>query len=111
MGLAEKLRGLLGGDAAPGPGKIRVKVFMSGRFGEGWQSVDRTFTVPAGTTLGGLLDATEREGISLRDAIAQSQHLRQTLMLNGERCPLDENVDRALGDGDQVYLLSPLAGG
>lgn len=111
MGLGDRLRGLFGGDAAPGSGKIRIKVFMSGRFGEGWQSVDRTFTLPAGATLGALLDESERHGVSLRDAIAQSQHLRQTLMLNGERCPLDENLGRVLADGDQVYLLSPLAGG
>ena len=37
--------------------------------------------------------------------------MTNTLMLNGERCPVDENLTRALADGDQVYLLAPLAGG
>ena len=47
----------------------------------------------------------------LRAAIDDSPHLRHTLMLNGERCPVDENLDRVLADGDEVYLLAPLAGG
>jgi sulfur carrier protein ThiS len=90
---------------------VRVHVLVKGRIGEGWQDVDRTITLPPGGTLADLLDAAEREGISLRDAIASSPHLRHTLMLNGERCPLDENLGRVLADGDQLYLLSPLAGG
>jgi molybdopterin converting factor small subunit len=32
-------------------------------------------------------------------------------MLNGERCPLDEGLERPLADGDQLYLLAPIAGG
>ncbi|MNC92943.1 hypothetical protein D3C83_94670 [compost metagenome] len=52
-----------------------------------------------------------RHAIDLREAIAQSPHLRHTLMLNGERCPLDDNLARVLQDGDELYLLSPIAGG
>jgi molybdopterin converting factor small subunit len=33
------------------------------------------------------------------------------MMLNGERCPFTENSERVLLDGDELYLLSPLAGG
>ena len=44
-------------------------------------------------------------------ALRDSPHLRDTLMLNGERCPLAEQGDRILAEGDQLYLLSPLAGG
>lgn len=108
MSFSEKLRGMLGRDRAP---RIRVQVFLSGRIGLGWQNVDRTFTLPEGSTLGVLLDEAEREGIRLRQAIAESPHLRHTLMLNGERCPLDENQERVLKDGDQLYLLAPIAGG
>jgi molybdopterin converting factor small subunit len=32
-------------------------------------------------------------------------------MLNGERCPVDENASRPMVDGDEVYLLAPFAGG
>jgi molybdopterin converting factor small subunit len=32
-------------------------------------------------------------------------------MINGERCPVADHLDRALEDDDQIYLLAPLAGG
>jgi molybdopterin converting factor small subunit len=108
VSFSDKLRGLLGRASAP---RIRVQVYLSGRIGLGWQSIDRTFTLPEGSTLGLLLDEAERQGIRLRQAIAESPHLRHTLMLNGERCPLDENQERVLQDGDQLYLLAPIAGG
>ncbi len=50
-------------------------------------------------------------GVPLRDLVERSPHLRHTLMLNGERCPLAENLDRGLADGDELYLLGPIAGG
>ena len=93
------------------PAAVRVHVLIKGRIGEGWQDVDRVLALPAGASLQTLLDEAERQAIPLRDAIEKSPHLRHTLMLNGERCPLAENLDRALADGDQVYLLAPLAGG
>jgi sulfur carrier protein ThiS len=108
MSLGDRLRALLGGDSAP---RIKVQVILSGRIGAGWMDVDRTFSLPEGATLGALLDETERHGISLRAAIAASPHLRYTLMVNGERCPIDEHLERRMRDGDQVYLLAPIAGG
>jgi len=91
--------------------KVRVHVVVKGRIGAGWYDVDRTFALPVGATLRALLDAAEREGVGMREAIAASPHLSQTMMINGERCPVDANLDRALADGDQIYLLAPLAGG
>lgn len=112
MTLAERLRGLFGGGASPkAAAKIRVHLLLKGRIGDGWQDVDRTVVLAPGTTLGAFVTEVERQGIALRDAIAQSPHLRHTLMLNGERCPLEENLERVLEDGDQVYLLAPLVGG
>jgi len=90
---------------------IRVHVLVKGRIGEGWQDVDRSFALPVGSTLRGLLDAAEKERVGLREAIASSPHLAHTLMLNGERCPVAANQERVLADGDEVYLLAPLAGG
>lgn len=90
---------------------IRVHVLLKGRTGSGWHDVDQHIALPPGATLGHLLDAAERRGIRLRDAIASSPHLGHTLMLNGERCPVDANLDRPLADGDKVFLLAPLAGG
>ncbi len=91
--------------------KIKVRVLVSGRIGPGWRSHDQTFALPVGATLRGLLDAAAKDGIDLRAAIADSPHLRHTLMLNGERCPLDDNQERVLADGDELYLLGPIAGG
>jgi len=90
---------------------IRVHVLLKGRSASGWHDVDETLVLPEGATLGQLLAAADRSGIGLRAAIDDSPHLRHTLMLNGERCPVDENLDRVLADGDEVYLLAPLAGG
>lgn len=103
-----------GGEERPPPrgGKgIRVRVLMKGRIGAGWEDVDRTFALPPGSALRHLLDEADRKGVGLRRAIERSPHLRHTLMLNGERCPVDENLDRPLADGDEVYLLAPVAGG
>lgn len=91
--------------------KVRVHLLVKGRIGPHWFDVDRTLELPEGSTLSALLDQVEQGGLDLRAAIAESPHLAHTLMINGERCPLAENVGRLLSDGDQIYLLSPLAGG
>ena len=116
MGLRDRLRSVFGsGAAAGGEGEIRVHLLLKGRIGEGWYDVDETLSLPEGATLGDLIEQAERDGLRLKRAIESSPHLRHTLMLNGERCPLDdqegENLARVLKDGDQVYLLAPLAGG
>lgn len=90
---------------------IKVHLLIKGRIGEGWQDVDRKLKLPEGATLGDLIEEAERVGIPLLEALDQSPHLRDTLMHNGERCPVEENRDRVLNDGDQVYLLAPFAGG
>lgn len=106
MTIADQVRAWFGREP-----HIKVRVFMNGRIGEGWRKVDRTLSVPEGTTLQGLVDRADRIGLDLSGAIAASPHLKHTLMLNGERCPLDEHRDRPLNDGDEVYLLAPIAGG
>jgi len=91
--------------------RIAVTVLIRGRIGEGWYDLDEVVKLPPGTTLGALLDRKDQLGAALRDAVAHSPHLAHTLMLNGDRCPVDEHRDRVLADGDQLYLLAPLAGG
>jgi molybdopterin converting factor small subunit len=91
--------------------KLKVKVLIRGRIGEGWYDIDEVVKVAPGTTLGDLLGREDRLGDALRDAVANSPHLAHTLMLNGDRCPVDEHRDRALTDGDEIFLLAPLAGG
>jgi len=108
MSLLATVRRLLGRDPSE---KIRVHVMLKGRTGAGWHEVDERVSLPPGATLGELLDAVERRGVRLREIIDGSPHLGHTLMLNGERCPLDENTDRRLADGDEIFLLAPLAGG
>ena len=91
--------------------RIRVHLLVKGRIGVGWYDIDQCVTLRPGATLGSFLDETDRLGLGVRAAIAASPHLEHTLMLNGERCPVAANLERVLADDDQIYLLSPLAGG
>jgi len=91
--------------------KIAVHVLIRGRIGDGWYDIDRALKVPAGTTLSQLLAIGERAGIPFAEALERSPHLRHTLMLNGERCPVEEHSDRVMADGDELFLLAPIAGG
>lgn len=101
MGIFDRLRG----------DSIKVHILIKGRIGDGWKDVDEHLRLPAGTTLGRLVEVASAAGVPLREALAHSPHLTDTLMLNGERCPLDEHRERVLADGDELYLLAPLAGG
>lgn len=101
MGIFDRLRG----------GTIRVHILIKGRIGDDWKDIDQHVRIPVGTTLGKLLDITDAARLPLREALAHSPHLTDTMMLNGERCPLHANIERVLADGDEIYLLAPLAGG
>lgn len=111
MALRATLRRLLGRSEDAGGDAIRVRVLLKGRTGAGWHDCDEQLALPRGATLATLIDVADRRGIRLREALADSPHLKHTLMLNGERCPVDDNADRPLADGDEVYLLAPFAGG
>ncbi|MEZ4334143.1 MAG: MoaD/ThiS family protein [Myxococcota bacterium] len=91
--------------------RVRARVIVKGRMGEGWYDVDRRLALPKGATLSTLIDEADRRGLRLSDAIAASPHLRDTLMWNGQRTPVEENLARVVEDGDEIYLLGPLAGG
>lgn len=106
MGVWDRLRGLVGGSDA-----IRVHVLIRGRIGDGWHDIDQTVRLRPPATLADLLERGERDGIPFAEVLAASPHLRHTLMLNGSRCPVEDNRNRELHDGDEVYLLAPLAGG
>ena len=101
MGIFDRLRG----------DQIRIHILIRGRIGDDWKDVDEYLRIPAGTTLGKLVEVADSAGVPLREALANSPHLVDTLMLNGERCPFTENAERVLAEGDEIYLLSPLAGG
>ncbi len=101
MGIFDRIRGE----------HVRVHVLIRGRIGEGWKDVDEHLRVPAGTTLGRLVEVADAAGVPLREALDHSPHLVETMMLNGERCPFAENSERVLVEGDEIYLLAPLAGG
>ena len=111
MALRATLRRLLGRSEDAGGDAIRVRVLLKGRTGAGWHDCDEQLALPRGATLATLIDAADRRGIRLREALADSPHLKHTLMLNGERCAFEENQGRVLVEGDEIYLLSPLAGG
>ena len=101
MGIFDRLRG----------GNVRIHILIKGRIGDDWKDIDEHVRVPAGTTLGKLLEIADSAKIPLRQALEHSPHLTDTLMLNGERCPVEANADRVLAEGDEIYLLAPLAGG
>jgi molybdopterin converting factor small subunit len=101
MGIFDRLRG----------DQIRIHILIRGRIGDDWKDVDEYVRVPAGTTLGRLVEVAEAAGVPLREALASSPHLSDSQMLNGERCPVAENSERVLAEGDEIYLLAPLAGG
>ena len=101
MGIFDRLRG----------GTVRIHILIKGRIGDGWRDIDEHVRVPTGTTLGELLEITDSANIPLRDALTHSPHLTETMMLNGERCPITDNAGRVLAEGDEIYLLAPLAGG
>lgn len=101
MGIFDRLRG----------DQLKIHIVIRGRIGDEWKDIDTYLRVPQGTTLGKLVDTAGAAGIPLREALARSPHLTDTMMLNGERCPIAEHADRVLADGDELYLLAPLAGG
>ena len=98
MGIFDRLRGE----------QVKVHVLIRGRIGDDWKDIDEYLRLPVGTTLGKLV---ELNAVPLREALDNSPHLRDTMMLNGERCALEANRERVLADGDEIYLLAPLAGG
>ena len=101
MGIFDRLRG----------GTVRIHILIKGRIGDGWKDIDAHVRVPLGTTLGKLLEIADSAKLPLREALEHSPHLTDTMMLNGERCPIGDNAERVLVEGDQIYLLAPLAGG
>ena len=92
-------------------GIIKVHLLIKGRIGPRWMDVDEWLRLPVGTSLSQLIDAAEQRGIPVQAAIEDSPHLAHTVMVNGERCSIVDNGEQRLADGDQVYLLAPLAGG
>lgn len=101
MGIFDRLRG----------DHIRVHVLIRGRIGDDWLDVDEHLRLPVGTTLGKLIEVADAARIPLRHALERSPHLHDTMMVNGQRCPLADHSERVLVDGDEIYLLAPLAGG
>ena len=67
--------------------------------------------VDNGTGVAALLEIADAAKLPLREALDHSPHLTDTMMLNGERCPFGDNIARVLAEGDEIYLLAPLAGG
>lgn len=106
MSLGAKLRAALGRNPT-----VRVQILIRGRIGDGWYDVDESVRVPEGATLHAFVEWCDKRRIPLREALENSPHLEHTLMWNGQRAPLAEHGERVLQDGDELYLLAPIAGG
>ena len=91
--------------------KITIHLIIRGRIGDDWFDIDEQLELPKGTTITELVSICEQRRIPLLQALDQSPHLLHTLMHNGTRCPQSEHMTRQLQDGDQLYLLAPIAGG
>ena len=101
MGIFDSMRG----------NQIKIHIVIKGRIGDDWKDIDTYLRVPQGCTLGKLVEVADNGGIPISEALKHSPHLTDTMMLNGERCPFTENTERVLANGDEIYLLAPLAGG
>jgi len=90
---------------------VCVHLIIKGRIGTGWVDIDRHLWLRKGTPLADLVPILEADGVPFTAILDESPHLRHTMMLNGERCPIEDNGARELEDGDALYLLAPFAGG
>lgn len=91
--------------------RCRIHLVIKGRVGQGWVDVDQVLKVVQGMTLRHFIEFADSRGIPIGGALRDSPHLAESLMWNGERCPVAEHGERVLVDGDEIYLLAPLAGG
>ncbi|HEX4417170.1 MAG TPA: hypothetical protein VH165_04680 [Kofleriaceae bacterium] len=96
MGIFDRLRG----------GTVRIQIRIQGRSGADWCDVDEGVRVPAGTTLGQLLEITDAAKLPLRAALEHAPQLTETMTLNGERCPFGAHAGRVLAEGDRIQLVS-----
>jgi hypothetical protein len=94
MGIFDRLRG----------GTVRIHILIQGPIGEDWKDIDAHVRVPLGTTLGKLLEIADSAKLPLREALELAPQLTETLRLNGQRCPLADNAERVLVEGDQIAL-------
>jgi molybdopterin converting factor small subunit len=90
---------------------VKIHILIRGRIGDDWKDIDKQLKLPDGTTLEQLVGIAEAARIPMREALENSPHLAETLMWNGERCPFEDHRARVLEDGDELYMLAPLAGG
>jgi molybdopterin converting factor small subunit len=85
-----------------------LKGYMLGTF------LDHEFDLelPEGTTLKeALRKAGRKRNVDFNRVLEEHEVIRESILVSGERMPWPAGLDRALQDGDSVYMLSPLAGG
>ena len=87
-----------------------MHVPLKGRIGAGWYDVDRTLRLPPAPPWGRSSSPPSVTG-SGSPAIADSPHLATPSCSTASAAPVDEHPERPLADGDEIYLLAPLAGG
>ncbi len=68
--------------------------------------------LPEGSTL---RDELKRAGrarqVDFDRVMREHEVIRESILVSGDRLVCPQGLDRVLQEGDQVYMLSPLAGG
>lgn len=85
-----------------------LKGYMLGTF------LDHDFdlNLPEGTTLKQALRRAGRERrVDFDRVLAEHEVIRESILVSGRRLDWPGCLDHVLQDGDDVYMLSPLAGG
>ncbi|MBC8293451.1 MAG: MoaD/ThiS family protein [Proteobacteria bacterium] len=91
---------------------MKVRFFIRGYMLDTFVSFDRKLRLPDGCSMADAFVRVEKKaGVKLSRCLAESEVVAESILLNGERVPLPRLSETTLSDGDEVSVLSPLAGG
>ena len=91
---------------------MKGRFFIRGYMLDTFVSFDRTLRLPDGCSMADAFVRVEKKaGVELSRCLSESEVVAESILLNGARVPLPRLSQTLLSDGDEVSVLSPLAGG